>query len=48
MVEQASSMNKELDQPLKETMHAWLVSLLEIFYSMGLMDQVNPKARGLC
>jgi hypothetical protein len=48
MVEQASSKRKEQDQPLKETVHAWLVSQPKMFYSKGMMDHVNRKARGLC
>jgi hypothetical protein len=48
MVEQASSMRKEHNQLLKETVHAWLVSQPKMFYSKGMMDQVNRKARGSC
>jgi len=48
MVEQSTSLRKEQDQPLKETMHAWLVSQPKMFYSKGMMDLVNRNTRGLC
>jgi hypothetical protein len=41
MVEQTSSMRKEQEQPLKEMVHAWFVSQPKMFYSKGMMDQVN-------
>jgi len=47
MVEQASSLRKEKDQPLKEMMLASLVSQPKMFYSKGMKDQVNRNARGL-
>jgi hypothetical protein len=40
MVAPALRMRKELDQQLKETVHAWLVSQSKTFYSEGIMKIV--------
>jgi hypothetical protein len=46
MVAQVLSIRKELDQLLKETAHAWLVSLPKTFSSKGNDGPTALKSKG--